>query len=286
MFFVGVEYVVRQIANDYSYKKNYLDIHSKNIEILILGSSHSFYGINPVYFSRSAFNAAHVSQTLNYDYFIFDKYKKTFNELNTLLIPISYFTLFSRLEDDLEDWRIKNYSIYYGCNYHHSLKYNLEFIAQRPIPLIKQALSYFKGANNITVSELGYGLKYSNIKQSDLIATGKAAAKRHTTNNLDLLAENLKILNKFIDESISAGIQVILFTPPAADSYISNLNEQQLALMKSSIAEIMQGKYDIEYYDFMNDPRFINDDFRDADHLNGTGAEKLTKLLDDIISRS
>ena len=37
------------------------------------------------------------------------------------------------------------------------------------------------------------------------------------------------------------------------------------------------------YYDFMNDGRFVDDDFKDADHLNGNGAEKLTPFIDRMI---
>jgi len=280
---VGAEYVVRQIPNDYSYKKEYLNDNSENIEVLVLGSSHSFYGINPVYFSRTAFNAAHVSQTLNYDYFISNKFKNNLSNLKTLIIPVSYFTLFSQLENGIEDWRVKNYSIYYDCPYHNDIKYNFETAGEKPLVVLKKLLKYVKGSNNITVSELGFGLNFSNSKQSDLIATGKAAAKRHTKANLGLLDTNIELLNKLIAESNINGIRVILFTPPARKSYISNLNEHQLSVMKSSISDIIRRKSTVEYYDFMNDSRFVDNDFKDADHLNGVGAKKLTQIIDQII---
>lgn len=281
---VAAEYIVRQIPNDYSYKNAYLNTNSENIEILALGSSHSFYGINPVYFSRIAFNAAHVSQSLNYDYFIFNKFKNNLSNLKTLILPVSYFTLFSELENGIENWRVKNYSIYYGCQYHNDIKYNFETVAEKPLTVLRKVLQYFRGSNNITVSELGFGLKYSNAQQSDLLATGEAAAKRHTkANNLELLATNLNLLNKLISESNENGIRVIIFTPPARKSYISKLNKHQLSLMRSSIADIIRGRSNVEYYDFMNDSRFVDDDFKDADHLNGVGAKKLTQFIDHII---
>jgi len=283
LFSVSAEYIVRKIPNDYSYKNEYLNTNSKNIEILVLGSSHSFYGINPVIFSRSAFNAAHVSQSLNYDYFIFDKYRKGLSSLKTIILPISYFTLFSQLENGVESWRVKNYMIYYGCEYHDDLKYNLEIVGEKPLSVFKKIFKYFKGSNNITVSELGFGLNYSNVKQSDLAVTGKAAAKRHTKANFELLDANIELLNKLIAESNKNGIRVIMFTPPARESYISNLDKHQLSLMKSSIDDLIRKKSTVEYYDFMYDSRFVDDDFKDADHLNGVGAKKLTQFLDQII---
>jgi hypothetical protein len=283
LFVVVTEYIVRKIPNDYSYKNEYLFSNSKNIEILVLGNSHSFFGINPAYFSRSTFNAAHVSQSLNYDYFIFNKYKNKLSNLKTLILPVSYFTLFSKLENGIEDWRVKNYSIYYGCQYHYDLKYNFETIGEKPLMVLKKVYKYLKGSNNIKVSELGFCLNYSNVKQSDLMATGVTAAKRHTKSDLDLLATNINLLNKLITESNAQGIRVVLFTPPARKSYISNLNRYQLSVMKSNIAEIIRENSYVEYYDFMNDTRFVDDDFKDADHLNGIGAKKLTQLIDRII---
>jgi hypothetical protein len=40
---------------------------------------------------------------------------------------------------------------------------------------------------------------------------------------------------------------------------------------------------DMEYYEFMNDSRFVPDDFLDATHLNPQGADKLTRILNDTI---
>ncbi len=283
LLMVAAEYFVRKVPNDYSFKNKYLYNNSKNIEILVLGSSHSLYGINPEYFSQSAFNAAHVSQSLKYDYFIFNKFKNELLNLKYLIVPISYFTLFYQLEDGIEDWRIKRYSIYYDCQYHNDLKYNYEIVGAKPFEVLKNVSKYFKGLNNITVSDLGLGLKYTNEKQLDLVDTGITAAKRHTMTHLDLLDDNIGSLKKLIVESYAMGIKIVLFTPPARESYISNLNKHQLSVMKSNIAAVTREYPNVEYYDFMKDIQFVDDDFRDADHLNGVGAAKLTLLIDRLI---
>ena len=46
-----IEILLRNVPNDYQEKKEYLDKHASEVETLILGSSHSFYGINPSYFT-------------------------------------------------------------------------------------------------------------------------------------------------------------------------------------------------------------------------------------------
>ena len=279
----GAEYVSRKIPNDYSYKNGYLYNNSQSIEVLVLGSSHSFYGVNPVYFSRKAFNAAYLSQSLKYDYCIFDKYKNKLSNLKIIVLPISYGTLFSQLEDDIEHWRAKSYSIYYGCKYHYGLQDNYEVIGAKPISVLRNIYRYMQGGDDVTASELGFGLKYSHVKQSDLSATGLAAAERHTYEDLGSLGTNLDFLQQIITESRKIGVEVLLFTPPARKSYISNLDQRQLSIMEASLAEIILKNPDVEYVDFMSDARFIDADFKDADHLNGIGAKKLTQLIDRIV---
>ena len=39
----------------------------------------------------------------------------------------------------------------------------------------------------------------------------------------------------------------------------------------------------VEYVNLIDDPRFTPEDFFDSDHLNGRGAEKLSRLLDQLL---
>ena len=87
---VAVELQLRTIPNAYSLKKTQLDNLCEELEILCLGSSHAFFGINPVYFSKKAYNAANFSQTLDYDQKILEKYidKMTLEEKIGQMIQI------------------------------------------------------------------------------------------------------------------------------------------------------------------------------------------------------
>jgi hypothetical protein len=155
-----LEILLRQIPNDYSYKKNYLNTHSCNIETLILGSSHAYYGIDPVYFSSgNVFNAAHVSQSLDYDYEILKQYDKKLTALKTVVIPVSYFTLWGKLSNGQESWRVKNYVIYYKISKtDFKLKYHFELFGNKFTTNIRQVKSYLQG-NNMTCSKQGMGDK-------------------------------------------------------------------------------------------------------------------------------
>jgi hypothetical protein len=285
MFVSGSEYAIRHVPNDYSYKNEYLAKHAQNIEILVLGSSHSFFGINPEYFSRPAFNAAYVSQSLTYDEFIYEKYKDQMRKLKTIVLPISYFSLFTNLEESIEHWRVKNYTIYYHCQYHTDLENSTEFLSTTPTKLFTGIKKYLTGGSYISETTSGFGIDYSNVPQSDLVATGASAAERHTAKNFNLLGENIQILNKLIDLSSEKGVKVILYTPPARKQYIDHLDANQLSAMKTAISHVLQDHSNVEYYDLMRDDRFVDSDFHDADHLNGVGAKKLTEILDRVFNK-
>ncbi len=287
LFFAAfVEYIVRQIPNNYSYKNEYLSKNAEDVEILVLGNSHSLYGINPDHFTLNSFNASHVAQSLHYDYFIFEKFKNNLSNMRVLVLPISYFTLFYQLEDGLENWRIERYCIYYDYK-HPSLKYRTEILNAKTINIVSSVVKYLRSngkTHNITVSESGFGLEFSAQKQDNLVATGISAAERHTKKNFHKLDDNLELIDRLIAESSKMGVKVFLFTPPAWSSYTENLSTQQLSVMQTSISDLVKKYSNVEYHSFLHDNRFVKGDFKDADHLNEIGAKKLTKIIDHMIN--
>ena len=52
-------------------------------------------------------------------------------------------------------------------------------------------------------------------------------------------------------------------------------------------AEFLAREYDgVVYFNFYDDKRFKEDDFKDGDHLNSKGAKKITQILNNIINRT
>lgn len=284
---IYVEYSLRSIPNDYSFKKEYLNKNANEIEILILGNSHSFYGIDPRYISKNAFNASHVSQTFKYDNYIFNNVKNELINLKIVIIPISYNSLFSKLEEGKERWRVKNYSIYYGYYSHFNPQFFFEIFNNGK--LIELYKSTFKSLfaeekqNNISVTSLGFGLGYSFKEQQDLNQTGKSSSKRHTKNSFKNLNDNLYYLTEIIEYCKHNDIEVILFTGPTWHTYHNNLDSRQLNEMNKNITQLLKNNKNVQYISFLKDKRFQKEDFYNADHLNEIGSEKFSKILNEII---
>lgn len=69
---------------------------------------------------------------------------------------------------------------------------------------------------------------------------------------------------------------------PASKYYTKYFSERIENEFRSIINEI--GKlYDFQYIDYFRPELFTDDDFVDVSHLNGDGAEKFTKILNNLI---
>ncbi|MEP6465265.1 MAG: hypothetical protein ABJB05_03125 [Parafilimonas sp.] len=285
LFSILMEFMLRKIPNDYSYKCKYLNENSNKIEVLILGSSHTYYGINPQYLKENSFNAAYVSQSLNYDWDILNKYQKKWNNLKYIIVPVDYFSLYSTLETGIEKWRVKNYSIYYNIQ-GKDLKNDFELSSEKLSDNITRFENYYlNDSNNITCNKLGAGtrLKFTNIQ--NLIETGKAAATRHTVEKKDnlLFTKNVETIKSIVQFAKKINAKVIFITCPAYYTYYDNLEKNQLYNTLNFITEISSNNSNMNYYNFLYDTSFTDKDFFDADHLNEIGAKKFTIKIDSLI---
>lgn len=284
LFILGItEYLLRIIPNDYSYKDLYYKENAKNIKIWNLGSSHAYFGIDPTHFKSTAFNGAHVSQSIKFDYYIFNKYINQMDSLKVLILPISYFTLFSNLEDGVEKWRVVNYTSY-GIDL-PNIRTSIRLLSDNNA--FKKAIKSLLGIQNeVYCTELGMGTQYSYENRStNLAATAETAVKRHTKKivNKESLSANKNYLEDICEICHNKNIKVIILTTPTHFSYYSKLDKKQLEITTEICNELDEKYSNITYLNWLEKDNFIDEDFFDADHLNNIGAIKLTQLLNDYI---
>jgi hypothetical protein len=284
MAIFATEILVRNIPNEYSYKCRYLDKNSEKIETLILGSSHSYFGIDPVFISGSAFNVANVSQSLKYDFEILRKYQNNIGELKIIVLPIDYFSFWSDLADGSESWRVKNYVLYFDMKSNRLKDYS-EFLSNDLMNNIRRMGGYYILKRSISCSDLGWGTTFHSSKSGDLTETGKTAAKRHTQDDIfsaryqKIYDENIVNLNSLADFCNQRNVKLVLITMPTYYTYRENLNKIQLDKMYETIDNFLETHKYVVYLNYFDDTDFVAQDFFDADHLNEIGAEKFSKKL-------
>ncbi|BAO76630.1 hypothetical protein [Winogradskyella sp. PG-2] len=279
-----VEYAIRQIPNAYKIKAEYLRENSNAIETLILGSSHTFYGVNPIFFESETFNASNISQSPDVDFAILKSQGNKLKSLEVIILRLSYDTLFEQLKDSPEDWRLKDYNLYTDVNFDYSLKHNSELLSSGARQALKVLKGYYIDKEPIlNCDNLGWGNDLSKRLEVNLNNAGKLAALRHTIEDWELLDENINVFRDLIKWSQNKGINIILVTPPAYKSYRDNLNKDQYNEV-IRVGKVLDSEFtNCTYYNYMSHPGFSADDFYDADHLNSLGAKKFSLILNDLI---
>ena len=284
---ITFEYLLQKIPNDYAFKKQYLDKNAGEIEVLFLGNSHIFYGVNPEFMSIKSFNCAHGSQSLNYDYALLKKYQLQFKKLKCIVIPIEYQSIYTSIEDGIEKWRVKNYTLYYDIengDFHN----HFELLNGKLLKNIVRVKSYYLNKkSDISCNKLGYGTAFNSKDGKDLEETGLKAAKEHTKlpANKMRISKNQETIDKIIHFAEIQKVKLIFLTCPAYKTYVSKLNHSQLNSTIRYIEKITSKNKNTYYFNFLNDSRFAASDFFDADHLNEIGSKKFTLMIDSLIKK-
>lgn len=271
------EILFRNIPNTHQYKKAYMEQHAEDIEVLILGNSHAFDGVNPNYLDYNGFNLAYHSQEFIFDYLWMEKYIHRMKNLKCLVLPMSYFTLF---EEDIHEWRANKYRLYAGIDNGVKLGYKLECFKKDNFAFLKDYLLY--GKDLVICDSLGNANSYETFSYYDWEKSGINAAHRHSLYSGKITNDYL--LDKIIKLSKKYGVKILFVTYPAWKSYYENLNPTQWDVVQETIDSLTNQNTNIFYSNFINDSSFVQDDFMNVDHLNFKGSLKMSKKLNLVLN--
>ncbi len=213
-----------------------------------------------------------------------EQYGERCKQLKNIVLPISYFTLFSRGFENTDNWWLaNNYAIYMDCDYHSVFsKYKWEIAHFSVYQGKLKNIIKGKGESKAMCNDLGWGLNYNAVGKSPAWDDATPAITRHTAKDFSFLEENLEYFHGIATWCQEHSVSLILVTTPTWHTYYNHLNQEQLDTMYSVIRNL-QEKYSLPYFDYLKDTRFVAEDFYDADHLSNLGATKFTQILwDDI----
>ena len=279
----AAEAYVRSMPNPARDKHKWMLAHSAEVETLILGSSHCFYGINPSMFGTRTFNIAQPTQSYRYDWYQLNQYPMP--RLKTVILPYSYQSVFEDIDTEprLRYWAVR-YRLYMDCDIHSPLSvYGFECLH---IPSFKEKLTSLWRPPQLTWDSLGFGTSYGD---TSLFLEGRDNGIQRAEENTYLSADGLKEngvrdFNTAMLDSIGnycdrREIRLILITTPTAPSFRKHCVKRQVAIGDSTLRQIMYRHPSIDYRNYWDDTDFELADFYDADHLNQKGAFKLTKKV-------
>ena len=276
---VFLEFFVRLVPNEYSYKSHYLESNIDDIEVLVVGSSAARSGIDPDLFPINAFNVAQVSQDLETDCAIIHKYIERADSLKYVFFPILPMAYSYRMGEGVEDWRLRKYPIYMDLDVEKPAFSDRFELSNFP-GSVGQIIKYLKGEKTVDCYEKGMGDDDIVEDEETKLDQGVMIARIH---NEHFYRENYRIivpvLERTIEECAKHDVRVVLIVLPCYYTYCENIDPIMVSECDSISRKIVENHSNVTYFNWFTDSTFVSEDFRNSNHLSQAGAKKLTNRI-------
>ncbi len=271
----ALELYVENLPNPARDKHRWMQGHSEEVGTLVLGSSHTFYGIMPEILGSDAFSMAQVSQTYRYDLWALKNYPM--KNLHTVIIPFSYFSLYEDYELGVGDDYASRYRIYMDCDVHSRFsKYSFEL---SDFDMFKEKVSSLWRPGVLSWTERGFASNYTLEARPENWDNGKVRAERNTYEDLSAVELNTRFLKEMLQYCREKNIRLLIVSTPLTASFREHRDPLQVERNMQTLGALLEMYSEADYLDFESDERFSDEDFFDADHLSTLGAEKLSRLI-------
>lgn len=274
VFLIAVEWIIRSVPNDYKYKWSYLENHSREIEVLVLGNSQSLYGIDCNVLKPISFNMAMEGQGLLIDDFILETFIKSLTRLRAVILPMSYLSL-TQPEAFGSPGRLMQYHIYYGYD---SKWYSIDnYECLNSLLCSEKIKTLITGRSLNNVDSLGFLAHPASQFRNDADETLLWA----TGGSEQLVETNRKALAHMASLCEKKGVSLVLVSFPTDISYrLSNRYDPSQMDRVNNVAYRLSLDYkNVYWYNWSDNPLFDNSDYFDSSHLNIQGAINISNLL-------
>lgn len=285
LVFASIEmYLSSNTNTELSLKSRLLRSSAPEIKTLVLGSSQSYYGINPDAMTKPGFNAAYVSQDLTTDLAILQKHLPSFEKLETVVLPINYLSLRWNIPNSREPFRTIEYLKTYGLRRSWNPKDNLYVFAYKPNLLFTRMKVQYQKPSMRDVQPSGFLPRKSIADSVDLKSMARITLERHDLSDHSV-SQNKNAIKAIVKICKSHNLQLVLLITPTTPEYYNGIKSSQWNEVLE-FTDSLQKREEIVLLNLMKSDRFVRTDFFDADHLAKSGAEKLSAILDSTIEFS
>lgn len=242
--------------------------NTKNVETLILGSSHL---ANGYYAQNGEFNFALPSQDLYYSYNLYKKINRS--TIKNIVVAFSVFTPgLSIVKTKCSDLCIP-YKLLFDIEYQDDAfiqeKKNL-YLEKEIEKEIKTYIKAYKEGD----AEYGNLLRYPSPKFNAPKAVTRSL--KHLKNN-QREKDQMVFCKNIIDEAASNGQNVIFVLPPTTKAYRASLPATDLMFEK--LYKLCNNKQHVMIINLFDTKIFDKKDFTNEDHLNKKGAIKCSSYI-------
>lgn len=278
----------------------------EEVDTLFLGSSHCYRAYDPALYEEltgeTAYNLGSSSQNYDTSYYLLREAARLY-DLKTVYLDMHYKFLFMDSEDrDLVQANIisdymrpsrnklsfllttteaKNYTNrFFPFRRNWQQLGDLAYLKEN---LEKKQTEGYRSYAPVTVEAdryAGRGFVWSDAKlDAEAITWWDNFGKVADDMKLDT-AYPVSYIEKIVDFCRKKGIRLVFVTAPSLDQYLEAIGPYDPA---HAYVQELADRYGVEYLDFnLTKRKYLDltaENYIDVDHLNGSGAEQLTRLL-------
>jgi hypothetical protein len=283
--FVNTNYYVKRV--EFERKRN-------KIEILVGGSSNAFYGVKTEVFDRPGFNLAFPGHSMYLDARLIEKNVRDLPRLRMIILTVNYYTMGTDDTKSQQSWR----QLFVRQNFDVPIEktrnwpFDWEFFGDpRNFSRIalygKEARNYatvnYRAPVDVIASESGW-YDAGDVGADPALDLGAATALKHGAVGIENYDLNLGYWERLLPELKRRNIDVAIVMLPTDVSYYSKLDPLKNDVLERKLLEFAQ-RHNVRFINYTKDPRFSPADFtwELVDHLNGKGAAKFSKMLNDEV---
>ena len=271
-----IEYLLRSTAFGHDYNKKYLDNNANNIQILALGNSLIWSGLNPEFFEYNSFNAANNGQNYYLSQEILNKYFDNFDNLEMVITQIDYEYLIIppkshylyTINYGFKSEKISDFFIFSNFPLQNAIIRIIDyyFLDKRFRHGEQQPLGNHLSTKTANIDELKRDYRHDNLF-------------RISDDDLNNISINTEIILDMAQKLATKNIKLLLITTPTHPIRRDWMNKEYVNIIHDVANYVTSMATNIEYLDFLYDYDFNELDFSDAYHINASGAEKMSKKI-------
>lgn len=247
---------------------SFRNLNSREFDMLILGNSRLYRGLNPDAFNIDTFNFSHDNDTYNQLYYKLIYLNNNKKNIDFLILGVDYFQfgfqsdtrnyVYKKYlhEDYLKDYPFKFYEINYFLN------------------LLKPSQFF----NLFNLQNKGF-LK----KNGQYIKHGKANKNNYVERKTDRIDIQVKYFMKILEFSKKKDIKIFLVMPPLRPNELNVYNKNEIKEFNSFIKKMETSN--LIYFNFTKNHGYDINDFTDITHLNESAANRFSRQLNDSIEK-
>lgn len=251
--------------------KSFANAKERDYEILVMGNSKFYCGVNPDYFSLPAFNFSHNNENYNQIYHKLLWLEKNGKKFRYLILGTDYFQF-----GFISDTRNYAYSKYLGQAYLQD--YPTEKL---DLSTIKKELGFLKPYKLKTLLQLPY-IRHDIKDNGQFVRSGSPGEEDFIKRKFSFMDVQVSYFDKILEYCKAKGIMVFICVPPMQQMEYDQYRSQDIQLFNKFISE--RTTPEVIYLDYATTKAFDRNSFIDMSHLSQAAAIEFTQQLDNSVA--